>query len=104
MFNALMALMSCVKRALPCEVSPALRGVDVDWSDEKTIHVRCYYDAPISEGDYEFMDSLKTQVGADFCPQCWITVEPVFVGAHEPVVPVGHWAYQREEHEPALVG
>ncbi len=55
------------QRALLGEVPPSLRMVALDW-DEKRIHLQCYFDGPVSEEDRESMESVTTEMIADFFP------------------------------------
>ena len=53
------------QRALLGEVLPSLWMASLDW-DEKRIYLRCYFDGPVSEEDRESMESVTTEMIADF--------------------------------------
>ncbi len=63
-------------RALLCEVFPALRQVNVEWSD-KHIKLWAYIDGEIQDEDAESISCAETEIMADFAPEIEVTSEVV---------------------------
>ena len=68
--------MLSAQRALLGEVPPSLRMAALDW-DEKWIYLRCYFDGPISEEDRESMESVTTEMIADFFPELNVELQVI---------------------------
>lgn len=84
------------QRALLGEVSAALRGVTVAWQD-KTVTVRCYFDGPISDADRDSMESVHTELLADFLPDVDVSLEVRRRDWPDPMESLQEWVYRRRE-------
>jgi hypothetical protein len=84
------------QRALLGEVSPALRGVTVDWGGT-AVKVRCYMDGPISDADRDSMEAVHTELLADFLPDIEVNLEVCRRDWPDPMETLREWAYRRRE-------
>ena len=64
------------QRALLGEVPPSLRMAALDW-DERWIYLRCYFDGLVSEEDRESMESITTEMTADFFPELNVELQVI---------------------------
>jgi hypothetical protein len=85
-----------IQKGLLSGVSPALRGVAVDWHDN-VVRIVCYFDGPISEEDQESMSLMETEVMADLPWDFEVSAETVRKDAPSPMDPLRAWAYKRRE-------
>lgn len=88
------AFLFSVQRAMPCDVSPALTGVVVD-RDEKTLHIRCFFDHELNQADREFVDYMRNAVWKDFFPTIRVDVDAV--ASDLPAQTEGVWVHRKTE-------
>ena len=86
-----------VQRALLGAVSPALRGVTIDW-DRETIRIIAFFDGLISDDDIESMSVVETEVMADFLPEYSVSMETKRFDSPSQITCLKAWAYYRKEH------
>lgn len=90
------ALLS-VQRALWGEVSPLLRTVTVECSEDKII-VRAYFDKEITAEDYESIEFADGEVTADFVDTHVVDFQAIRYDAPQPLNDLpGYIVYRRRE-------
>ncbi len=85
-----------IQIALLGEIGPALRSVNVAYTD-KVIHFIAYFDGEISEEDEEAMEYVETEILALFSDEHEITHESIRLDYPAKLPQVGACVYRRRE-------